>query len=278
MKEPNLDHVQVEHIEVERAEYKAIVRRALTDLFQDVLGESELEQRLAMVDEVTFVTRAQMDAIAKNNPREAGADGLIQYDVSDTGVRRIPVVLHTASRVATLHTLLHEVTHLMTPKSVIVSNPIAEVSEGTFSDYLGALWFQRDIQTKEIDFMSLTPDAPSRFLFWEAVTDWLAETGLGNEITEQEREEIATSGYFERHWIDYLLRQSPDPSALIKAIKESYTTGTEDPFRWCLHEQIGINNDDFYDELLKITGRKRTDETRVDDWISTVDAGFKKTT
>jgi len=275
MSEYRPDRALQESIEAERAELKVIARRVLTRLFQDALEVDELEKRLAFVDQVHFVTQAQMDAIAENNPQDAGADGLIQYEVSESGVRRIPVVLHAPSRAETLHTLVHEGTHLMTPEPALVINPMAEPGEETFSDHLGGLRLDRNRITKQLDPMSIDIDTPSRFLFWEAITDFLSEFGLVDEMSDEEQEEIETSGYFERYWIGYLVRKSPDPSGLIEAIQMSYVTGSEDPLRWCLQKQIGVQNDLFYDGLLRIIGRDRMDEKRVDDWMKVVDETFR---
>lgn len=275
MSEYNPERAQQERIEAERMEYKIISRRVLNDLFKDVLDARELERRLMLVDRVKFVTHDQMDVIAKSNPQDAGADGLIQYEVSESEVRRLPIVLHSSSRVETLHTLVHEGTHLMTPEPVLVTNIIAEPDEETFSDYVGGFRFERNRKTKQIDLMSIHKDTPARFLFWESVTDWIAEFGLESEMSDQEKEELAMSGYFERHWIDYLMRKSPDAPGLIQAIKESYAAGSEDSLRWCLQKQLDVQDDHFYDALIKIIGRDRTDEKRVDDWMQVVDDAFK---
>ena len=275
MSEYNPDHTQQEHIEVERTEYKTIARRVLRDLFENILEVPELEQKLTSFDDVKIVTRAQMDAIAANHPRDAGADGLIHYEVSDTEVRRSVVVLHSSSWAETLHTLTHEGVHLLSPEPGLVYDPMAEPGEEVFSDYVGALRFERSRQTKEIDPLSIQSAFNSSFLFWEAVTDWLAELALAEELTEPQLEEIADSGYFERHWIHYLVRKSPDTTELIHAIKESYTSGSTDSFRWCLQKQLRVQNDRLYDSLLHIMGRNRTDEKRVDDWMTLVDSAFK---
>ena len=277
MSEYNPERARQERIEAERTEYKAIAMRVLTDLFVDVLDKGELEKRLALVDGVKFVTQSQMDVLAKENPTEAGADGLIQYEVGKTSVRRIPIVLHSSSRADTLHTLMHEATHLMTPDSTFVHDPMAEPGEENFNDYLGGLHFERNRRTKEVDLLAsrVDEDTASHALFWEATTDWIAEFGLIDDLTDLEKEEIGTAGYFERHWIGYLIRKSPNPSELLQAVKESYVTGNEDPLRWCLHRQLNTQDDKFFDELLKIIGRDRMDEKRVDDWIQTVDESFK---
>ena len=153
----------------------------------------------------------------------------------------------------------------MSPESVFVTNPIAEPDEETFSDYLGGLRLERNRQTKRVDPMSVPDNAAPQALFWEAITDWIAEFSLGDELSREEQEEIATSGYFERHWIGYLVRKSPDNVELVRAMKESYATGYDDALRGCLQKQLRAQDDHFYDELLKIIGRRRTDGKRVDD-------------
>lgn len=54
MHEHSPDRAHQERIEQERTEYKAIARRVLSNLFRDVLNDTELEERLAMSDAVRF--------------------------------------------------------------------------------------------------------------------------------------------------------------------------------------------------------------------------------
>ena len=273
----NLSHQGevIAQIEAERIEYKEIVRRALHNVFKDVLDSAELKKRLELIDRVEFVTAEQMEEIAKANPKEAGALGFIRYEVTNTEIKRYPVVMIESSRVETLHTLLHESVHLMTPEATPVFDSMREVEDQYFSDYLGAYRFNRLRDDKSLDKRSLLNTIPqhnARMMFWEAVTDWIAVSA--GALTSQELDEIAESGYFERYWIDYLVQQCSNKSGLIDALKESYVQGNEDSFRWFLQNQTGTKDDEMYDELLTIMGRARQEVGRVDDWMAIVNIYF----
>lgn len=276
MEKPSYEHETAAQFEAEKMEYMKIVRDTLHGVFGDVLDSTELDKRLQAIDNVQFVSPEQMEEIAKANPKDAGASGLIRYEVGETEVKRIPVVITAPSRAETLHTLLHESVHLMTPPSVPVYDPMREDDEQYFSDYVGAYCFNRLRSDKSLDHRSLleTPQRHNeRFMFWEAVTDWIAtET---DALTSEELKEIEESGYFERHWIYYLVKQCPDGDGLIKAIKESYVQGNEDPLRWFLQSQTGTQGDQMYDELLRIIGKPRQDSGRVDEWMSAVNRNFQ---
>lgn len=278
MENPSHEHETIARIEAEKTEYKKVVRQTLQDVFSDVLDNTELEKRLSLIDSVEFVTPEQMEEIAKANPKDAGAAGLIRYEVSDTEVKRIPVVMIDPSRAETLHTLLHESVHLMSPPSVPVFDPMREPDDQTFSDYLGAYRFERLRSDKSLDHQSLletTKRHNERFMFWEAVTDWMAADAGALNI--QELKEIEESGYFERHWIRYAVQQCPDVDGLVKALKESYVYGDEGYLIGFLRNQTGTQDDQMYDELLRIIGEARREPGRVDDWMTAVNKYFKKT-
>lgn len=276
MDKPSFEHEATARSEAERMEYKKIVRDTLSNVFGDVLDGAELNKRLQAVDNVQFITPEQMEEIAKTNPKDAGASGLIRYEVGETEVRRIPVVTTAPSRAETLHTLLHESVHLMTPPSVPVFDLMRDEDEQYFSDHVGAYRFNRLRSDKSLDHRSLLETIQrhnERFMFWEAVTDWVAtET---DALTEDELKEIEESGYFERHWIYYLVKQCPNSDGLIKAIKESYVQGNEDPLRWFLQSQTGTQDDQMYDELLHIMSKSRKDASCVDEWMSAVNRYFQ---
>lgn len=278
MDNPNHEIEIIASAEAEKAEYTKIVRQTLQDVFSDILDSAELEKRLQRINNVQFVTPEKMEEIAKSNPKDAGASGLIRYEVGETEVKRIPVVVTAPSRAETLHTLLHESVHLMTPDPALTYDPMREPDEQYFSDYLGAYSFNRRRSDESVDHRSLleTPQRHNeRFMFWEAVTDWIAEHA--GALKPEELTEIEESGYFERHWIYYLVQQCPDRDGLIKAIKESYVQGNEDPLRWFLQKQTGTQDDQMYDELLHIMGKPRQDASRVDEWMSIVNKYFQTT-
>ncbi|MDP2631382.1 MAG: hypothetical protein Q8P30_01270 [Candidatus Uhrbacteria bacterium] len=272
----NKERAEGSAIERERSEFTAIVRRTVKEFFSDVLSDDEVSRRLTEMRAVEFLTQEQMEEVAQKNPKEAGADGFIRYEVSANSVSKYPVVLHSESRAETLHTLAHEATHLISPESVFVTNPTKEPDKQTFSDYLGGIEFERDRLTKEVDPMSVIYDNPrGRALFWESITDWIAQSCLDEVLSQEEKDEIATGGYFERHWIDYLVNESTDRDGLIRAIKESYATGYEDPLIIWFREHSQTHDDEMYNALISIINRPRTEEDRVDDWMSVVDGNFK---
>lgn len=278
MENPSNEHERIARIEAEKVEYKKIVRKTLQDVFGDVLDSAELEKRLSCIGNVVFVTAEQMDEIAKSNPKDAGASGLIRYEVGETEVRRIPVVMTTPSRAETLHTLLHESVHLMTPPSVPVFDPMREDDEQYFSDYVGAYRFNRLKSDKTLDHRSLletTQRHNEHFMFWEAVTDWIAADD--KIFNDEELKEIENSGYFERHMINYLWAQCPDDQGLFRSLRESYVQDSEDQLRWFLQKQTGTQDDQMFDQLLSIMGRKKKDSTQVEDWKTVVNKYFKTT-
>ncbi len=278
MEKPSHEHERTAEIEAKQTEYKEIVQHTLRDVFSNVLDSAELERRLKLIDKVEFVTPEQMEKIAKTNPKDAGASGLLRYEVTDTEVKRYPVVVLDPSRAETLHTLLHESVHLMSPESVPVFDPMREPEEQAFSDYVGAYRFDRLRSDKSFDHRSLletTKQHNEHFMFWEVVTDWVATNT--DALTPEELQEIAHSSYFERDFIYYLVREYPDSDELIKALKESYVQGSEDPVRWFLQKLTDTKDDQMYDELLEIIGKPRQDTSRVDDWMAVVDRYFKKT-
>lgn len=278
MENPSYEHETIARIEAEKTEYKKVVRQTLQDVFSDVLDSTELEKRLNLIDSVEFVTPEQMEEIAKANPKDAGATGLIRYEVSDTEVKRIPVVMIDPSRAETLHTLLHESVHLMSPLSVPVFDPMRELDDRYFSDYVGAYRFNRLMSDKSLDHRSLLETAKrhnERFMFWEAVTDWMAADA--GALNAKELEEIEETGYFERHWIRYAVQQCPDVSGLVKALKESYVQGDEGYLIGFLRNQTGTQDDQMYNELLRIIGEARREPGRIDDWMTAVNKYFKKT-
>ncbi|MFZ2190253.1 MAG: hypothetical protein WA057_06715 [Candidatus Magasanikiibacteriota bacterium] len=276
--DPTHNHEQAEiaRVEAERAEYKKTAKQIVTRLFQDVLSNDELIKRAQCADQTEFVTPAQMQVRAKDNPTEPDVDGFIQIDLTDTEVRRHSVITHSKSRAETLHTLLHESVHLMSPRPTLISNPMDEPGDEKFSDYLGAIRYERFRRNKKVDIRSLADKPNAQALFWEAVTDWLAEEGLENELSPEEIDEIADGGYYERHWIYYLVRKSPNKPELIKAIKEAYTQGNEDPLLWILQKQSQTTDNSLYEKMLDIMGRPRTETDRVDDWMKIIDQYFKK--
>lgn len=114
-----------------------------------------------------------------------------------------------------------------------------------------------------------------RSLFWEAVTDWIAADD--KVFSDEELKEIANSGYFERHMINYLWTQCPDERGLFKALKESYVQGSEAPLHWFLQKLTETQDNQMYDQLLEIMGRARKDPTRIKDWKAAVNKYFQKT-
>lgn len=278
MKNPNHEYEMAAKTEAEQTEYKKIVRETLQDIFGDVLDGAELEKRLQQINDVQFVTPEQMDEIAKNNPKDAGASGLIRYEIGETEVKRIPIVMTEPSRAETLHTLLHESVHLMTPPPVPVYDPMRENDKQYFSDYIGAYSFNRLKSDKSLDHMSFLETVQRHnelFIFWEAVTDWIAtESGA---LTNEELKEVEESGYFERHWIYYLVKQCSNGDILTKAIKESYVQGNDDSLRRFLQIQTGTEDDRMYDELLHIIGKSRKKDAIhvVDEWMSVVNKYFQ---
>lgn len=281
MENRNYKHETAVQFEAEKTEYKTIAQRELRDIFSDVLEGTELESRLQVIDNVQFVTPEQMDEIAKANPKDAGADGLIRYMVSETEVNRVPIVMMGQSRANNLHTLLHESVHLMSPKPALVTNPSKDPDEQTFSDYVGAYRFERfrgGTHSVDLDSVPSIQEVEyhnQRSLFWEAVTDWIAADD--KVFSDEELKEIENSGYFERHMINYLWTQCPDEQGLFKALKESYVQGSEAPLHWFLQKLTGTQDNQMYDQLLEIMGRAKKDPTRIEDWKAAVNNYFQKT-
>jgi len=282
MENPSHEHERIAKIEAEKAEYKKIVRQTFQDVFGDVLDSTELEKKLKHIDDVRFVTPGQMEEIAKANPKDAGALGLIRYEVSDTEVKRYPIVMIGTSRAETLHTLLHESTHLMSPEPDFTTHPMRKLDEQTFTDYVGAYKFQRFTGgDKSVDLDSVpsvfgeTEYHNQRFMFWEAVTDWIAADD--KVFSDEELKEIENSGYFERHLINYLWAQCPDDQGLFRALRESYVQGSEAPLHWFLQKLTETQDNQMYDQLLEIMGRIKKDHTQVDDWKAVVNKYFHKT-
>lgn len=283
MENPSYEHERTAEIEAEKTEYKEIAQRELRDIFSDVLDSAELENRLKDIGNIQFVTPEQMDEIAKTNPKDAGADGLIRYEISDTEVKRVPIVMMGQSRANTLHTLLHESVHLMTPKPTFApDDTMRNLDEQTFYDYTGGYRFQRfrggahavDLDSipsvfEEIEYHN------QRSLFWEAVTDWIATDD--KIFTDEELKEIENSGYFERHMVNYLWAQCPNDQGFFRALKESYVQGSEDPLLRFLQEQTGAKDNQMYEQLLNIIGREKKDATQLEDWKAVVNKYFKTT-
>ncbi len=270
---------EIARIEAERVEFKKTAERTLRGLFADVLPSEVLESRLSVLRKTVFVTRQELDRMGEENPKEDGADGLIRYQVDGHEVRRSAVVLHSASRAETLHTLLHEGSHLMAPESYVAVDYMRDEDEQVYSVYLGPLRHSRFVKTGEVDPLSVDfrHKPAQRALFWEAVTDWLADEALKDILTEKEKEEVSTSGYLERHYIQYLVDHAPDRPTLVRAVNEAYATGSEDPFRLAMEKLSGTKDDVFYEELLDVLkiGIDRWEE-RIEKWMEVVDTYFAK--
>ncbi|KKT68406.1 MAG: hypothetical protein UW63_C0078G0002 [Candidatus Uhrbacteria bacterium GW2011_GWF2_44_350] len=88
-------------VEAEKIEYKTIARREIREIFSDVLESTELEKRLQEIDNVRLVTPEQMDEIAKTNLKDAGAEGLIRYEIKGAKVRRVQHSAYIFTRVGT---------------------------------------------------------------------------------------------------------------------------------------------------------------------------------
>ncbi len=283
MKNRNSEHKTTAEIEIQQTEYKIIARRELRDIFSDVLESAELEKRLLDINNIQFVTPERMTEIAKTNPKDAGADGLMRLEVSETEVKRVPIVMMGSSRANTLHTLLHESVHLMTPKPVFVPHdPMRKLDMQTFYDYVGGYKFKRfRDETNSVDLSSVPSVFEEveyhnqRFLFWEAVTDWIAADD--KVFSDEELKEIENSGYFERHMINYLWAQCPDDQGLFRALKASCVQGSEDPLRLFLLKLKKTQDNQMYDQLLKIIGRTKKNHARIDDWKAVVNKYFQTT-
>ncbi|HBR80139.1 TPA: hypothetical protein DEA21_00585 [Candidatus Uhrbacteria bacterium] len=267
-------------VEAEKIEYKTIARREIREIFSDVLESTELEKRLQEIDNVRLVTPEQMDEIAKTNLKDAGAEGLIRYEIKGAKVRRVPIVMMGHSRANTLHTFLHESVHLMSPPALLSPlNHLLEPDEQTFSDFVGGYMFERLVADNSLDYSKIlgtVQDHNQQMLFWEAITDWLAADD--KVFNDEELKEIENSGYFERHMINYLWEQCPDSQVFFRALKESYVQGDATPLKRFLQKITETQDDQMYDQMLEIMGRGKKDSTQISDWKAMVKKYFKTNT
>ena len=258
---------------MERKEMKLLAQRLLRTAFEGVLEGENLERRLSMIEETRFFSPEEFASRVEEHPEEADADGIMHMEVVGREVRRFAIVKE-GTRAETLHTLLHEGTHLMAPESHVVTDYMREADDQVHSVYLGALRYDRVIKTGEVDPLSVRFDrVQARHLFWESITDWHADELLRDELSETERDEIATGGYIERHYIEHLINTVLERGAFIEAIRKAYATGSEDPFYWEMQRISGRKDDAFYEELLNVLSMPLNDDTweqRLDAWMATV--------
>ncbi len=270
--------MEMQRIEAERSEMKRTTERLLREAFTGILSEEELEHRLKAVADTVFVNEQDFDRLLEEHPDEADAAGVMRVEVKDGKIRRYAVVKQ-ATRAEQLHSLAHETTHLMAPDSYFVTKIWQDDdADKTYSVYIGPLRHERFVENGKVDplSMELADRKPrQRILFWEAVTDWHADELLRNELTDEEKEEIETTGYLERQYISYLIDQSPDREELIKAIRTTYAEGNEDPFRWALHKITDRKDDQMYEALLDVLKIPLEQwEERVDLWMGVVQKYF----
>ncbi|MEK7620717.1 MAG: hypothetical protein AAB413_05805 [Patescibacteria group bacterium] len=271
------ESLEARRIETEWSEMKLQVMKQLRVAFADVLPPEDLERRLETISDTQFVSAQDFERLTEQYPNEADADGVMRIEVHGQNVRRYAVVKQTASRADTLHTFAHEATHLMAPESNRVADPMREgEDEQVYSVYLGPLRHERFVYNGKVDPMSVYFDKPKqRALFWEAVTDWHADEMLGDVLSDDEKKEVETGGYLERHYISYLIDHAPDREQIIREIRQAYATGEEGTFIFALRELTNRRDDNFYEELLDVLKLDPTDwETRIDKWMETVNKYF----
>lgn len=274
-KSPELFETQ--GIERERSQMLKTVSRLSREAFIGILPQGDLEQRLEEILKIQFLSEKEFGLLAQQNSMYLDADGVIMYEVNGQDVRRYAVVKQTDSRADTLHTLAHEVTHLMAPESHRVTDPTREgEDEQVFSVYSGPLRYERFVHNGKVDPMSVIFDRPKqRALFWEAVTDWHADEMLIDTLTDEEKKKVETGGYFERHYIAFLVDHASDREEIIRAIRRAYATGDESPFIFALEKLTGRQDNHLYEELLDVLKLDPNDwQTRIEKWIETVKRYF----
>lgn len=273
----NPESQEAQRIESERSEMKKLIEGLLRVAFAEVLPPEDLNRRLKAIADTRFVSEQDFVRLAEEHPNEADADGIMRTEVYGQNVRRYAVVKQSVSRAETLHTFAHEATHLMAPESNRVADPMRESEdEQVYAVYLGPLLHYRFVHSGEVDPISVRFDRPAqRALFWEAVTDWQADDVLRGELSSEEKQEIATGGYIERHYIAYLIDRAPDRERIIHAIRKAYATGEEDPFIFALRKMTDRQDDALYERLLDVLQMDPNDwEARVEKWMGTVNEYF----
>ena len=278
IKTTNPEQVEAMRVEAERSELRQKTERLLRDGFGDVLSVDQLELRLEDVRRMKIVDEVEYERLQTERPNMPDTDGFIILEKNGDRLDQTPVVKDSESRADKIRTAMHEAVHVMAPTPVLIANPGEDPSTWNYSSYLGAISFERYSNTLEVDTLSIIDTKPvQRGLFWEAITDWLTDEMLKDELTDEEKEEVDTGGYIERHYIHYLVNKVSDRSAFVLAIKKAYTEGNEDQFRWHLHELTGRSDDAMYNELLDVLAMdfKKDWEARVDAWMEVVSKYLK---
>jgi hypothetical protein len=253
----NPERAEAVRIETERSEIRAQVEQCLRESFAGVLEEDELERRLEEVRNMKIVGENEFARLwsMNNHTDDGGCEGFIVIDVGVADrVTQYPIVMDVGLKAETLHIATHEGVHLMAPRPNVVADPMEEdSSEWKISSALGALYFERDRKTLKPDWQSIMFTKPKeRTLFWEAMTDWLADDILKDVLADDEKQKLETTGYVEKLYIHHLISRLPNKDAFRLAVRQAYADGNEDVFRGYLQKLTGRTDDAMYEELLDV--------------------------